>query len=192
MSRKRNFRTYTITLVAGQEFNLGVSGDMYAVIANANAFTIILDESNRLVNQSSGMGGKFPDEYDRVTIVSATSQSITVIFGYGEFSDARASVNATINTTISPSDTLINSGDVPATLAATQIVAANPSRKEIEICLPSTATNPVRVGNSSVTATSGSIIEPGTSKVYNIESALYVIRTSAPDETITVLELERA
>lgn len=191
MSRKRNFRTYTISLTANQEYPLGVDGNMYAVIDNTGVFTITLDESNRLVNQSSGMGGKFQDEYERVTLLSTTTQTVTAIFGYGEFADARASVNATINTTISPSDTVNNPGDVSAGAAATLAIAANPNRKEVELCLPSTATNPVRVGNASVTASSGSILEPGTSKVFGLEGALYVIRTASPSETVTVLELER-
>lgn len=188
---KKNFRTYTIALTANQEFQMSVSGNMYAVIDNTGVFTITLDESNKLIKQSSGMGGKFDDVYERITLLSTTTQTVTVIFGFGEFADARASVNATINTTIVPSDTVNNPGDVTAGAAATLAIAANANRKEVELCLPSTATNPVRVGNASVTASSGSILEPGTSKVYGVEAALYVIRTASPDETVTVLELER-
>lgn len=188
---KKNFRSYTISLTANQEFNLGVDGNMYAVIDNTGEFEITLDESNKLVKQAAGMGGKFDDVYERITLLSTTTQTITIIFGFGSFVDARASVNATVNTTIEPSDTVNNPGDVTATAAAALAIAANANRKEVEICLPSTATNPVRVGSATVTAASGSILEPGTSKVFGVEAALYVIRTASPDETVTVLELER-
>lgn len=191
LNRKRNFKTYTVALVANQESTLRVPGNMYAVIESASDFTITFDEANRLVKQTAGMGANFGEEYSDVVLLSTTAQTVTIILGFGSFSDARASLNATVNTTIAPSDTVNNPGDVTASAAATLAIAANANRKEVELCLPSTATNPVRVGNASVTATSGSILEPGTSKVFGVEAALYVIRTASPDETVTVLELER-
>lgn len=187
----KNFRTYPVSLSAGVDYQLNVSGNMYAVISNTGEFSITFDDSSKLSNQSAGMGGEFIDSYQMVKLNSTTAQTVTVILGFGKFADARASVNATINTTIAPSDTVNNPGDVTATAAAGLLIAANPNRKEVEICLPSTATNPVRIGNASVTANSGSILEPGSSKVFGVEAALYVIRTSAPDEIVTVLELER-
>lgn len=191
MSRQ-NFRTYNISLTAGQDFNLNVNGEMYAVIESAAEFTITFDESNRITKAIAGTGGRFRDNYSKVTLNSTTTQTVTLVLGFGQYNDSRSSVNATINTTIAPSDTVINSGDVTAGASASLLAAANPDRKEIEICLPSTATNPVRIGNSSVTASSGSILEVGSSKVFGCEAALYVIRTGAVDETVTVLELERA
>lgn len=190
MSQK-NFRTYTIGLTAGQESTLRVRGNMYAVIDNVGDFTLTFDESSRIAKATAGTGGEFESVYEDIKILSSTSQTITIVLGFGKFADARASVNATINTTIAPSDTINNPGDVTAGVAASLVIAANANRKEVELCLPSTATNPVRVGNASVTAASGSILEPGTSKVFGVEAALYVIRTASPDETVTVLELER-
>jgi hypothetical protein len=191
MNNRKNFRTYNISLTANQEFPLSVAGNMYAVISATGDFTVTLDESNRLSDQNAGMGGKFESEYSRITLLSVTTQTVKVIFGYGSFVDARATLSATVNTTIEPSDTVNNPGDVTAGVAATLAIAANVNRKEVEICLPSTATNPVRIGNATVTASSGSILEPGCSKVYGLEAALYVIRTAAPDETVTILEMER-
>lgn len=187
----KNFSTYTISLTAGQDYNLNVNGNMYAVISNSGDFTITLDETNRLISQTAGMGGEFPEPYNRVTISSTTTQTVIVVFGFGKFLDARASINATVNTTIEPSNTINNPGDVTAAATATLAIAANANRKEVELCLPSTATNPVRIGSATVTAASGSILEPGTSKTFAVDAALYVIRTAAPDETVTVLELER-
>ena len=186
-----NFRTYDISLTSGQEYPLRVQGNMYAVIDNTGDFTITFDESNRIKKATSGTGGSFEAEYSDVTLLSTTTQNVTVVLGFGKYNDSRASVNATVNTTIAPSDTVNNPGDVTATDAATLVIGANPDRKEVELCLPSSAINPVRIGNADVTATSGSILEPGTSKVFGVEAALYVIRTESPDETVTVLELER-
>ena len=188
---KRNFKTYLLSLVANQEYTQRVPGNVYSVISNTGTFTATFDESNKLTDQTAGMTHQFDAPYTDVVFLSPTTQTVKVLLGFGKFSDARASVNATINTTIAPSDTVNNPGDVTAGATATLAIAANANRKEVELCLPSTATNPVRVGNASVTATSGSILEPGTSKVFGVEAALYVIRTASPDETVTVLELER-
>lgn len=191
MARKKNFRTYVLSLTANQEYPLGVDGNMYAVIDNTGNFTITLDESNRLTNQSAGMGGKFQDEYERVTLLSTTTQTVTVIFGFGEFADARASVNATINTTVSPSDTLDNTSDITVSSTAVLLKAADANTKEVLIHVPSDASNSIRVGGASVTATTGLEVEAGMSLQLSVEAAVYAIRDGASDVTVSTLKLTR-
>lgn len=191
MARKKNFRTYNISLTANVEYNLDLDGNMYAVISNTGDFTIILDESNKLVNQTAGMGGKFDSQYERVTLLSTTTQTVTVIFGFGEFVDARASVNATINTTVSPSDTLDNSSDVTVGSAAVLLKAADANMKELLIHVPSDAANSIRVGNASVASTTGLEVEPGMSLQLSVEAAVYAIRDGASDVTVSTLKLTR-
>lgn len=191
MPRKRNFRSYTLSLTANQEFNLDVEGNMYAVISSTGSFTITLDESNRLVQQTSGMGGEFQDAYERVTLLSTTTQTVTVIFGFGKFLDARASVNATLNTTVAPSDTLDNDNDITVGSTATLLKAADSDAKEILIHVPSTSSNSIRVGNASVSSTSGIEIEPGSTLALSIEAAIYGIRDGSNDVTVSTLKLTR-
>ena len=191
MARKQNFRTYTISLTANVEYALNVSGNMYAVLDNTGVFTITLDESNRLTNQTSGMGGKFDDTYEKIVLLSTTTQTVVVIFGYGEFADARASVNATINTTVAPSDTLDNSSDVTVSNVAILLKAADANMKELLIHVPSDAANSIRVGNASVTATTGLEVEPGMSLQLSVEAAVYAIRVGASDVTVSTLKLTR-
>jgi len=188
---QKNFRTYTLALIANQEFSLNVAGNMYAVIGNTGEFTITLDESNRLAKQTSGMGGKFDDVYTRVTLLSTTNQTITVIFGFGSFADARATLSATINATIAPSDTLDNTSDVTVGVAATLLKAADADSKEVLIHVPSGAANSIRVGGASVTATSGVEIEPGSTLAIACEAALYGIRDGAADVDVSTLKLTR-
>lgn len=190
-SSQRNFKTYTLGLIADQDYTLRVPGNMYSVINSSSDFSITFDQSNKLVSQEAGMGATFNEEYSDIVVRSATAQSVTIVFGFGQFSDARASVNATVNTTIAPSDTVNNPGDVACAASATLLISANSNRKEVEICVPSTESDPIRVGNASVTSSSGSIIEPGTSKTFACEAALYGIRTGSTTTTATVFELER-
>lgn len=189
--RKTNFRTYTIGLTANQEYPLNVSGDFYRVLENTGQFTITFDESNRFTDQEAGMGAKFVDDYSRLTLLSPTTQTVVVVLGFGEFEDARASVNATINTTISPSDTLDNDSDITIGSTATLIKAADASTKEVLIHVPSDAANSIRIGSATVTATSGIEIEPGATIAIACEAALYGIRDGSTDVDVSTLKLTR-
>lgn len=191
MSINRKYETYTIALQANQAVTRDIPGNMYSVQSSTGPFSIVFDGNHTVEELTTSQGGEFVDTYTKQKFISPTAQTIKVILGFGRHNDARASVNATVNTTIAPSDTVNNPGDVTAGAAATLAISANANRKEVELCLSSDAQNPVRIGNSSVTANSGSILEPGASKVFAVEAALYVIRTNAPNEIVTVLELER-
>lgn len=184
---RQNFRTYTLSLTAGQDQKINVSGEMYAVIESTGAFTIIFDESNRITKAIAGTGGRFRDVYQTVTLNSTTSQTITLVLGFGEYVDARASVNATINTTIEPSNTGDNPVDVTVGAAATLISPALGSQKEVMIHVPSSATNSIRVGTATVAANAGIEVEPGSTNVFSVEYALYGIRTGANDVDVSLL-----
>lgn len=191
MRNRKNFRTYSVNLVAGQDYNLDVEGDMYAVIESDGEFSITLDESNRLRKQVSGMGGSFPSIYERVTLHSVTTQIVTVVLGFGHFNDARSSVNATLTTVVEPSNLVDNSADVLVTNTATLIKAADTTTNEVIIHVPSDAPNSIRVGNSSVTALTGVEIEAGGTLILTCEAALYAIRDGASNVAVSTLKLSR-
>ncbi len=190
--QSKNFRTYTISLIANQEYPLRVRGDMYAVIDNTSDFTITFDQSNRIQMATAGTGGNFPAEYSDIVLSSPTTQTVVVIFGFGKYNDARASVNATVNTTIAPSDTLDNDGDVTVAGVATLLKAADANTKEILIHVPSSAENSIRVGGASVTVSTGLEVEPGMSLQLSTEAAVYAIRDGSSDVIVSTLKLTRA
>lgn len=153
-------------------------------ISFGNSSTVIAHQS-----KSIPVGGIENEIY----ITSSTAQAIRVQMSMEPIQTGRSSVVATVNTTIEPSNTINNPGDVSAGVARVQAIAANVNRKEVELAVPSSQPFGVRVGNATVTNASGSLIEPGTSKVFGVEAALYVIRESGAtsDATVTVLEMER-
>jgi len=187
----KNFRTYTLSLTADQEFPLRVRGNMYAVIDNAGEFTITFDESSRIVKATSGTGGEFQDVYEDVKLLSTTTQTVVVVLGFGKYRDARASVNATINTTVSPSDTLDNTADITVGADATLLKAADANTKEVLVHVPSGATNSIRIGSASVTPTSGIEVEPGATMSIALEAAVYGIRDGSSDVAVSTLKLTR-
>jgi hypothetical protein len=187
----RNFRSYTVSLTAGQEQEFNIAGEMFAVIESAGEFTLTFDETMRIAKTVAGMGGRFESIYSRVKLLSTTTQTVTLVLGFGEFNDARASVNATINTSISPSDTALNPADVTVGVAATAIVAANANRKEVLIHVPSDAANSIRVGSATVTAGAGLEVEAGSTIALNVECAIYAIRDGGSDVDVSIIDLTR-
>jgi hypothetical protein len=158
------------------------SGDVYLQIDGAS-------ELKRKAGEAINLGAG--NDSRRVMVRSIIAQTVEITTSSEKQSDDRATINATISTTLAGSNTINNPGDITASALVSAAIAANANRKVVKFSLPSTATNPVRLGNATVTAASGDILEPGSSVSYGDESAWYVIRTAAPDETVTVLELER-
>lgn len=188
----KNFRSYVVSLTADQEYPLRVRGNMYAVIENTGNFTITFDESNRIALATAGTGGEFQQPYEDVKLLSTTTQTVTIVLGFGKYRDARATVNATVNTTVAPSDTLDNDSDVTVGSSATLLKAADTDTKEILVHVPSDAANSIRVGNASVTATSGIEVEPGSTLAISAEAAVYGIRDGSSDVDVSTLKLTRA
>jgi hypothetical protein len=132
---------------------------------------------------------------NEISITSTTAQTIKVQMSMEPIRTGRSSVNATVNTTIEPSNTLTNTGDVIALTTAVLAIAATSTTKEVIIGVPSNQNYGVRVGNSGVTNASGDFIEPGSKMTYNTEAAIYVIRDAEADaanENITTTVLAQS
>ena len=182
---------FPITLQAGVPIEAGIlsGADFIAVITSPNALEIKIGQGSYTeYSQGDVLRG---ESFDKIFLKSATAQAIKLKAGQGDFSTKPPVTVGTVNATIEPTNTLFAPGDATAATLASLAIAANAQTKEVELCLPSTATNPVRVGPAGVTAASGSILEPGSSKFYAVESDIYVVRTAAPDETVTVLAMRR-
>jgi len=186
----KNFRTYNLALTANQEMTLRVRGNMYAVIDNVGEFTITFDESSRIAKATSGTGGEFDDVYENITLLSTTTQSVVIILGFGKYRDARATLNATINTTIAPTNTLSAIAEVTVGVVATLLAAANVDRKELRLAIKSVEASGVYFGPATVTAGSGGYLEEGMVDYINTEAAVYAIVASST-VVVNVLELER-
>jgi hypothetical protein len=189
----RNLRTYTFSLQANVAYPFDVDCNVSGIISSESQFTMDFDNGNKFVQMESGIALKFEESYNRVTLTSTTAQTVYIILGFGSITDARATLNAVINTTIEPSNTFTAPGDVSVSTTAVQLIAADTNTKEVEISVPSTSSFGVRVGPSGVTNTSGSLIEPGMSKWLSFEGALYGIReaSATADVTVTVSKLSR-
>lgn len=184
--RQRGMTPLRVNLSAGVPLRWDVEGDWVACItapAGVTDLTARFDQSEK-VPLPAGLG--FRRYYRTVELESATGGAFVVLAGFGSVADARATVNATVNTTIAPGATLFDGGDVScASGAATQLLALDATRSYAIITNPSTNTVTVRVGTSAVAATTGTPLEPGVSLPISTTAAIYAFQASGGAVTIS-------
>jgi hypothetical protein len=189
----QNFRTYPLSLQAGQELPFSVQGDFYAVIKAESPFTITFDESNRITEAMEGTGGRFPGWYGSVKVKSPVAQTVVIVLGFGEFWDNRASANFTVNTTVEPANKITPLAEVtiPASSSA-QLAAANSNRKELRIGIKADQPGGVYLGDVNVgPAAPGGFIEEGGTDYMTTESAVYAYNAGPDPVVVHVVSLER-
>jgi len=190
MKQIKGMRDYKFTLGAGEERDLNVLGDWFHVLSASGTIGIRFDQGVR-IDRNEGQGGA--RTYERVSVYSPIAQTVTLSLGFGEETDARATVNATINTTIAPTDTVTPFAEVTILAGATTLLAAaNANRKELRIGVKSTEANGVYIGNIAVGAvTQGGYIEEGSVEYVGSEAAIYGYNPGGSSIAVNVLSLER-
>lgn len=192
MSSKKNFRTYTMQLLAGQVMTLQADGNMFAVTKSSSAFNIVFDESNRVAGVEQGMGGEFGASYSRVEIISETAQEVVVVLGFGRLNDGRASISGEINATFEGANSNTQKPVVViAANSAAQLVAANANRKSVRLAIDSAQPNGVFLGKADIAINQGGFLDVGMIDYLDTTGALHAYNDSDSPVTVTVLELER-
>lgn len=186
---KRNMRAYPLTLSAGVERKLNVEGDYFHVLEAADPVQLSFDE-DKYLTLARGVGGSF--SYESIRFLSDTSQTITIVLGFGTFADYRASVNATVNTTIAPAN--LNSElpevTVPAGNSA-KLADANADRKELRVAIKSSEPGGVYLGSATVADNTGGWLEPGMVDYVATEAEVWAFNPGASAVIISALDLER-
>lgn len=171
-------RDYVFALTAGQPIKRDIPGDWFHVISAADPITITFNDGDSL-EREAGMGGSA--DYQTVSILSATTQTVKVSLGYGEVADARATVNATVNTTVEPGN--INAAVLDVSIGAglsAVVAAADATRKAVIISLdPDQPEEGIRLADASVAANKGVWLGPGASIEIPTEAAVYAHNLSS-------------
>lgn len=184
-------RDYKFTLEANVPRSLNVQGNWFHVL-DADGVVKVQFDDGVFIDRSQGQGGS--RSYARVSVQSPTAQTVVLSLGFGQETDARASVNATINTTIAPTDVITPLAEVTIAAGATTLLAnANAIRKELRVGVKSTEPAGIYIGNASVGATTqGGYIEEGSTEYVNTEAAIYGYNASSQSVTVNLLDMGRA
>lgn len=186
---RRGMRAYVVTLSAGVERKLNVEGDYFHILEADAAVQLSFDE-DKYLTLARGVGGSFT--YESIRFLSDTSQSVTVVLGFGTFADYRATVNATVNSTIEPAtqNTELPEVTVPAGNSA-KIADANADRKELRVSIKSTAPGGVYLGSATIANHTGGWLEPGMVDYIATEAEVWAYNPGADDVVVSSLDLER-
>jgi hypothetical protein len=186
MSKLRDF---ALTLTAGVEQSPGIAGNFYHILEATDDVYISLDNGG-YAKRMKGIGEKA--EFIELRLKSLVTQNIRLVAGYGELIDTRDNVSVTVSATVTPSDVITPKTDVslPAGGPATLICAANANRKSLMI-KHNNGNDPadiVRLGSSSVAATSGLEIVAGETVTIETEAAVYGFNTGSAAVAVSIIE----
>jgi hypothetical protein len=182
-----SYRTLTLVLAANEPHYINVGGDFINIRSATSAVQIALD-GGRSIAYSQGETAVSP--FTGFEIVSATSQTVTVLYGTGDFDGIAAEISNNVNVTVDKSNTIADAPKVSAVAAsATQVAAANASRTELALSLLSSAANEVYIGSASVAAGRGTPLEPGGIHYITTTAAVYVYNPGASAVDVWVTEL---
>jgi len=188
-----SFQDYAISLSAGAKYGpLQIEGDYYQVMSATGPITFTFDNVST-VTRNQGQGG--PAQYKSVYLLSASDQNVVVTLGALGFVappyDSRAVVTGG-GITLAPSvaTSLASPVDVACPAAArTQLLAANPNRRNAIIRMPSSALAVARIGNSTVDATHGYPLDAGEPVILTNTAAIYAYNTDPANQVnISVTE----
>lgn len=187
---KNGLKDYPFVLGAGAEVDLNVQGDYFQVISASGDIGLRFDEA-AMITRAQGMGGSA--EYSRVSVYSPIAQTVVVSLGYGIATDSRASLSATVNTTVEPATQNIPLAEVSVGAGSTVLLAAaNADQKELRVGVKSTEANGVYIGDVTVgAAIQGGYIEEGCVDYVATEAALYGYNPGAAAISVNVLSLRK-
>lgn len=182
-----------VTIPAGSEIPFNFTGDFVAMIAQTGSTDVRLGIGDNPPQAfEKGLSYKTPPgtffELFRIRNDGGTAATVTIAYGFGEFSDGRLVVTGGV--AISSPTAFVTAADqsVPSGVA-TLICAANANRRQA-IIQNFAASAAIRVGDASVTATRGARIDAGGSFVVDVTAALYAYQASGAAVDVAVQELE--
>lgn len=165
----QEIRDYVFTFASPGTQSKNIAGNIVFIYDCTGEFTLQLDDKPGILMRQSAV--LKITEYEKITITTATTQTITVKAGFGDYSELSALVSIDPDTETLPthpeqSNTIITSADVSiASLTAAQIIAADTTstpRRLVHITNLETNTANFRIGDlANVGATRGKLLQPG-------------------------------
>lgn len=182
-----------VTIPAGSEIPFNFTGDFVALIAQTGSSDIKLGiGDNPPQDFEKGLSYKMPAGtfYDlfRIKNTGGSDATITIAYGFGEFSDGRLVVTGGV--AISSPTVFTTAADQSITTAtATQVIAANAARRQAIVQNLDTSVS-IRVGDSNVGATRGTVLGAGGTLILDTTAAVWVYHAKGSNLDVAAQELE--
>ncbi len=186
-----SYRDYRLPLLAGIPYSLDVGGNYWQFVkaSAASEIDITFDES-QTISRLPGTGG--PALFSRVMLLSGVDQIVVMSFGFtgglAPYDRGNSVFAGTINVAASvPSINAPLDDAVIAAASSQLLVGIDLFRRALIIKNASGSVGPVRLGDSSVSATRGLLLEEGETANIDGTSALYAYNPNGSAVTLTLL-----
>ncbi len=144
-----------------------------------------------------GMGARFNGLVisRHIQVFNDSGGAITFELAYGTadvFDDRTFLTSVTISGEVTPSrpSTIVTATDISATAGASSLIwAAEATRREIMLGVPSSATLPLRFGDGNVAAARGIEVQPGSTLTLAVTSSVYCWNPNAAAVAVSRMDL---
>lgn len=185
-------KDYKINLQAGVEQQLnGINGYFWSITEVSLGSDIQLAFDNGpFVTRNEGMGGG--GSFQDLKIKSAVAQTVIISVAIEKgaiITDQRATVNATVNTSIDVANTITSSADVSVPAAGSVLVSAARADRKYLAITNLDAVNSVRLNEVALGANQGTVLGPGETAYWPTTAAVYANNTAAAIVALGVVEM---
>jgi len=174
MATQKGMSDYTLTLDGVNSQSINAPGDfvhVQSVSVTGLAVQLAADDG-KVITRFQGQGNRLI--YSRLTVSATAPCVVTIQAGFGYATDSRASFDGTITAPITPAVKNVPLADVAvANTSQSALEAATANRLELLVGVPSTAPNGVRIGDNTVAAGKGTLVEPGQVVGFASRDAVY-------------------
>jgi len=174
MATQKGMSDYTLTLDGVNAQSINAPGDfihVQSVSVQGLAIQIAADDG-RSITRYQGQGNRLL--YSRLTVTAGAACTVTIQAGYGYATDSRASIQGPVTADVAPAVKNVPLADVSVPNTTQELLeAATGNRLELIVGVPSTAPNGVRIGDLTVAAGKGTLVEPGQIVTFASSDAVY-------------------
>jgi hypothetical protein len=177
-------------LVANVPLGVNTPGDFVMCTSCTAPFTVRFDDQGYTLLDNN-VAYKLEANFKKCFLLSTVNQTVQIVVGFGECINNRLYVPSavTIGATIVNGNTFTPLADVSMTAgAAVQIMAANANRKSLTISSNINNAGSLRLGDSTVTATKGLELAPGSTVSLDTTAAVYGWNTTGTTFSVSAVE----
>lgn len=190
MATQKGMSDYTFSLDGVNAQRLNAPGDFIHVqsVSVTGLPVNIQADDGRAIQRFQGQGNRLL--YNSLLISASAPCTVTIQAGYGYATDSRASFDGTITAPITPAAKNVPLADVSVPATNQELLeGATANRLELVVGVPSTQVNGVRIGDNTVAAGKGTLVEPGQIVTFASSDAVYAFNEGAGSVAVNLTSL---
>jgi hypothetical protein len=178
-------RQYTVLLKAGESVDIAAMGDYVRVISAYADFSITPVGQSRLDGLKQGLGVTLERQFDKITLVSQSTQTIELMIGLGRVDDNRVTIAGATDTASKGQN--VRSAAYVITSVSSEILPLNAERRSL-ILMNNDTSNSVWVGGAGVTSGTGLKVSGGQSLVLDNSAPAALHAIANTNVSVTIFE----